>query len=135
MKNIPLAALALAAIALTGGAPVLAEKASPVPAVHAQAAASDSASDARASYSQKTRAEVLEWRDKLDRLSESSKASSREAWKSASEDLNASWIKTKEASARLEALGSASWSSAKISYQQASDALAAKWAKVRADAK
>jgi hypothetical protein len=135
MKKTSLHALVLAALVIAGGGPALAELAptSPRPAAPVELAETGPATADRASTAQKARDEVREWRVKLDAFGESAKTHSSEAWKSASENLNASWIKTREASARLEAAAAADWKSAKASYRQSSDELAAKWTKVRAD--
>jgi hypothetical protein len=137
MRKTPVHALVLAAFVLAGGGAALAELAptSPRPAVPVELAATDPAPADHASVAQKARAEVQEWRIKLDAFGESAKTHSGEAWKTASESLNAAWIKTREASARLEAAAAADWKSARASYTQASDELAAKWTKVRADLK
>jgi hypothetical protein len=136
MKKMPVHALVLAAFVLAGG-PALAELAptSPRPADPVALAETDPAPTDQASTAQQARAEVREWRVKLDAFGESAKTHSSEAWKSASENLNAAWIKTREASTRLEAAATADWKSARASYRQASDDLAAKWTKVRADLK
>ena len=136
MKKLPVHALVLAAFVLAGG-PALAELAptSPRPAAPVALAETDPAPADQASTTQKARAEVQEWRVKLDAFGESAKTHSSAAWKTASENLNAAWIKTREASARLEAAAAADWKSAGASYRQASDELAAKWTKVRADLK
>ncbi|MGO8738898.1 hypothetical protein [Rhodoblastus sp.] len=89
----------------------------------------------RATYAQKARAELQEWRVKLDRFGESAKAGSNEARKSASEDLNKAWTKARDASARLGTAAAADWESAKASFKKATDELAAMWAKVRAEVK
>jgi hypothetical protein len=136
MKRKPVHALVLAAFVIAGG-PALAELAptSPRPAAPVALAETDPASADQASTAQKARAEVQEWRVKLDAFGESAKTHSSEAWKTASENLNTAWIKTREASTRLEAAAKADWKSAGASYRQASDELAAKWTKVRADLK
>jgi hypothetical protein len=105
------------------------------PAAEIELAEAGPAAGDRASYAEKAHAEVKEWRVKLDQFGDSAKTKSTQAWKSASEDLNAAWARTREASSRLETAGAAEWDSAKVSYKQASDALALKWAKVRADVK
>jgi hypothetical protein len=137
MKKMPVHAFVVAAFLGAGGGPALAELAptSPRPAAPVELVETDPAEADQASTAQKARAEVREWRVKLDTFGESAKTHSSEAWKAASENLNAAWIKTREASARLEAAAGADWKSAGASYRQASDELAAKWTKVRADLK
>jgi uncharacterized membrane protein len=137
MRKIVVYAIVIATFAGTGGWPALASLAPafPSPAVQVELAEADSASADRDSYAQKARAEVQEWRDEIDRFGERAKVRSAQAWKTASEDLNATWIKTREASDKLQKAGEAGWSSARDSYRKAVDELAAKWTKVRADEK
>jgi hypothetical protein len=89
----------------------------------------------RDTYAQQARIEVQEWRVEIDRLSADARARSARAWKTASEDLNASWIRTRDASDRLRQAGKAGWNSARDTYNEAADELLAKWAKLRADEK
>jgi hypothetical protein len=136
MKTTPVHALVLAAFVIAGG-PALAEFAptSPRPAAPAALAETDPPPADQASTAQQARAEVREWRVKLDAFGDSAKTHSSEAWKTASENLNAAWIKTREASTRLEAAAATDWKSAGASYRQASEDLAAKWTKVCGDLK
>jgi hypothetical protein len=137
MKNTAFVAIVVASFALGGGLQALADIAPSAqnPAVEIELAEAGPVAADRASYVEQAHAEVKEWRVKLDRFGDSAKASSKAAWNTASDDLNAAWARTREASARLETAGAADWDRAKASYRQASDALEAKWAKVRADVK
>jgi uncharacterized membrane protein len=135
MQKILVRSIVVASFALVGALPAAAGLAPSAPSPAVQMAEAGPATADRASYAQKARADVQEWRVKLDRFGESAKTDSRAAWKTASEDLNTAWIKAKDASARLETASEAEWNSAKVSYKQASDELAAKWTKVRADVK
>jgi hypothetical protein len=79
--------------------------------------------------------DVKEWRVKLDKFDESAKVDSKEAQKTAAEDLNKAWSKASDAAAKLETTSVADWESAKASFNRASDELAATWTKVRAELK
>ena len=128
----------MASFVLAGAWPAAADLApsAPRPAAQVQMAeASSSAAVERGAYTQKAREEMQQWRVKLDQFGESAKAGSNDARKAASQDLDAAWAKTKEASARLETAGEADWEMAKVSFKNASDALTATWTKARATVK
>ncbi|WP_294532717.1 hypothetical protein [uncultured Rhodoblastus sp.] len=137
MKKIGADAILIAAFAAICAWPTLASRAPSVSgaADQIELAEADPAVAEHASYAQKARDEVREWRVEIDRFGDKAKARSAQAWNSASEDLNAAWLKTREASDRLEKAGAERWDSARASYREAADALAAKWTKVRADLK
>ncbi len=86
-------------------------------------------------YLQRVRAEMGEWRVKLDKFADRAAAKSQEARKAAAADLNEAWRKTRDAAARLETASAADWESAKASFKKASDELAAAWSKAVAEAK
>lgn len=100
-----------------------------------QMAEANVSKDEHTAYAQKAQAELQVWRVKIDEFGASAKAVSKEAWKTAAEDLNRAWAKAKDASAKLETAGEADWQSAKASFKKASDELAATWTKVRAEVK
>jgi hypothetical protein len=83
----------------------------------------------RSAYLQKAKAQLHEWRVKLDGYAESAKAKTEAAQTAAAEDLNKAWTKTKIAADRLETATAAEWQSAKDGFQKESDALSAAWAK------
>ena len=137
MKAIRVCSIAIASFAVIGALPAVAGLApsAPRPAAQVKMAEADASAADRATYAQKARADLQEWRVKLDQFGESAKADSGAARKTASEDLNKAWTKAKDASARLETAGAADWESAKASFKKATDELAAMWAKVRAEVK
>jgi hypothetical protein len=98
------------------------------------AAASDP-SGARDTYTQKARAEMREWRRKLDNFSRKAEAKGKEASNAAEIDLNKAWVKTKAASHELQTVGAKGWKSAKASFENASRELAEAWDKVRPEDK
>jgi len=135
--NILIRAIVIAPSSLIGALPATANLAPSAPHPVAQvkmAEAGPSTAD-RDAFAQKARAELQEWRVKLDRFGENAKAGSKEALKTASDDLNKAWTKAKDASAKLETARAADWESAKASFRTASDELAAMWTKVRAEVK
>jgi len=137
MKKLLIRSFVIGSIIVTGALPASADlaPAEPRPAAQVEMAESGATTADRTTYAEKARAEVQEWRVKLDQFVESANTGSKEARKTASEDLNKAWTKTKDAAARLETAGAADWEIAKASFQNASDELAAKWAKLRAEKK
>jgi hypothetical protein len=137
MKKLLIRSFVIGSIIVTGALPASADlaPAEPRPAAQVEMAESGATTTDRATYAEKAHAEVQEWRVKLDQFVESAKTRSKEARKTASDDLNKAWTKTKDAAARLETAGTADWEIAKASFQNASDELAAKWAKLRAEKK
>jgi hypothetical protein len=94
------------------------------------AAASDP-SGARDTYTQKARAEMREWRRKLDNFSKKAEAKGKEASNAAEIDLNKAWAETKAASRELQTTGAQGWESAKSSFENASRKLADAWDKIQ----
>lgn len=137
MKAMRICSIVLASFAVTGALPAVAGLApsAPRPAAQVKMAEADASAADRATYAQKARADLQEWRVKLDQFGKGAKAESDAARKTASENLNKAWTKAKDALARLETAGAADWESAKASFKKASDELAAMWAKVRAEVK
>lgn len=100
-----------------------------------QMAASEASSPHRDAYLQIRRAEVREWRFRLDKFVDGAAMEPQEARKSAAANLNKAWSKTSDAAARLETASAEDWGSAKGSFKKASDELAAAWSKAVAEAK
>jgi hypothetical protein len=113
----------VAPLALVGVAPALADSGSPSQTVEA-APASD-----RSATLEKAKAQLSDWRIKLDAYAEKVRVESQPARTEAAEDLNKAWAKTKDAAARLETASAAEWANAKAEFNKESDALAASWAK------
>lgn len=86
-------------------------------------------------YLQSARAEVGEWRVRLDKFAASATAESRKAREAAAPELNKAWSKTRDAATTLETASAADWRSAKSSFKKASEDLAATWSKVVAETK
>jgi hypothetical protein len=89
----------------------------------------------RETYTQKARAEMLVWQQKLHDFGERSKVKATDAQTKATNDLNQAWADTKTASARLETAAAEDWESAKTSFRNASDKLAVAWRNIGAEAK
>ncbi len=89
----------------------------------------------RETYTQKARAEMLVWQQKLHEFGERTKAKTTDAQTKATNDLDQAWADTKTASARLETAAAEDWESAKTSFRNASDKLAVAWQNIGAEAK
>lgn len=89
----------------------------------------------RTTYTEKARAEMLVWQQKLHDFGERSKVKATDAQTKATNDLNQAWANTKAASARLESAAAEDWESAKTSFRKASDQLAVAWRNIGAEAK
>jgi hypothetical protein len=89
----------------------------------------------RTTYTEKARAEMLVWQQKLHDFGERSKVKATDAQTKATNDLNQAWANTKTASARLETAAAEDWESAKTSFRNASDQLAVAWRNIGAEAK
>ena len=89
----------------------------------------------RTTYTEKARAEMLVWQQKLHDFGERSKVKATDAQTKATNDLNQAWTDTKTASARLETAASEDWESAKTSFRNASDKLAVAWQNIRTETK
>lgn len=89
----------------------------------------------RTTYTEKARAEMLVWQQKLHDFGERSKVKATDAQTKATNDLNQAWANTKTASARLETAAAEDWESAKTSFRKASDQLAVAWRNIGAEAK
>ena len=95
-------------------------------------ATGDSTAD-RDTYTQKARASLDEWRQRLDDFSAKAKAKGEEEGNAAQNELNVAWIK---AEAEQHKLGTASvegWEDAMISFENASHDLKEIWDKFRHD--
>ena len=89
----------------------------------------------RTTYTEKARAEMLVWQQKLHDFGERSKVKATDAQTKATNELNQAWANTKAASARLETAAAEDWESAKTSFRNASDQLAVAWRNIGAEAK
>jgi len=89
----------------------------------------------RTTYTEKARAEMLVWQQKLHDFGERTKVKTTDAQTKATNDLNQAWTDTKTASARLETAASEDWESAKTSFRNASDKLAVAWQNIRTETK
>jgi hypothetical protein len=89
----------------------------------------------RTTYTEKARAEMLVWQQKLHDFGERSKVKATDAQTKATNDLNQAWANTKAGSARLETAAAEDWESAKTSFRNASDQLAVAWRNIGAEAK
>jgi hypothetical protein len=89
----------------------------------------------RTTYTEKARAEMLVWQQKLHDFGERSKVKATDAQTKATNELNQAWADTKTASARLETAAAEDWESAKTSFRNASDKLAEAWKNIGAEAK
>jgi hypothetical protein len=89
----------------------------------------------RTTYTEKARAEMLVWQQKLHDFGERSKVKATDAQTRATNDLNQAWADTEAASARLESAAAEDWESAKTSFRKASDQLAVAWRNIGAEAK
>jgi hypothetical protein len=127
----------IAPLALIGALPAVAASSQRgLPAVaNVKMAAADASTTDRSTYAQKARADVKEWRRKLDEFGRTAEAKGKEARKAAMDDLDTAWTKVRDASAKLETAGTASWASAKASFENASDAMSETWKKARAQIK
>ena len=127
----------IAPLALIGALPAVAASSQRgLPAVaNVKMAAADASTTDRSTYAQKARADVKEWRRKLDEFGRTAEAKGKEARKAAMDDLDTAWTKVRDASAKLETAGTASWASAKASFENASDAMSETWKKARAEIK
>jgi hypothetical protein len=129
--------IVIAPLALIGALPAVAASSQRgLPAVaNVKMAAADASTTDHSTYAQKARADVLEWRRKLDEFGKTAEAKGKEARKAAMDDLDAAWTKVRDASAKLETAGTAGWASAKASFENASDAMSETWKKARAEIK
>ncbi len=78
---------------------------------------------------QKAKAQLSDWRIKLDAYAEKAKAESQPARTEAADALDKAWTKTKDATARLETASAAEWANAKAEFNKDYDAMSARWAK------
>lgn len=114
----------VAPLALAGVAPASADPGAQAQPVEATAPAAD-----RSATVEKAKAQLSDWRIKLDAYAEKVRVESQPARTEAAEDLNKAWAKTKDAAARLETASAAEWANAKAEFNKQSDAMAASWAK------
>jgi hypothetical protein len=89
----------------------------------------DSTAD-RATYSQKARDAMQDWRQKLHNFGEKAKAKGQEEGNAAGNELNAAWTKADAEERTLEAASAEGWESAKISFEKASHDLKELWDKI-----
>jgi hypothetical protein len=89
----------------------------------------DSTTD-RATYSQKARDAMQDWRQKLHDFGERAKAKGQEEGNAAGNELNAAWTKADAEEHTLEAASAEGWESAKISFEKASHDLKELWDKI-----
>jgi hypothetical protein len=118
---------------LMGALPAAASQSSPVRRTTASVrfAAADASTDARETYIQKARGEILEWQRKLVSFNEKAEAKGKDATTAAEKELHKAWANAETASQELQTVGAEDWKSAKIAFESASHKLASAWDKVR----
>ena len=115
----------VAPLVLAGVAPASADPAAQAKPVEATAPVAD-----RSATVDKAKAQLSDWRIKLDAYAEKIRVESEPARTEAAEGLNKAWAKTKDAEARLETASAAEWANAKAEFNKDYDAMAARWAKI-----
>ncbi len=116
----------IAPLMLAGVAPASADPAAQAQPVEAATPAAD-----HNATIEKAKAQLSDWRIKLDAYAEKAKTESQPKRTEAAEDLNKAWAKTKDATARLETASAAEWADAKVEFNKDYDAMAASWAKTK----
>jgi len=116
----------IAPLMLAGVAPASADPAAQPKPVEAATPAAD-----HNATIEKAKAQLSDWRIKLDAYAEKAKTESQPKRTEAAEDLNKAWAKTKDATARLETASATEWADAKVEFNKDYDAMAASWAKTK----
>lgn len=91
----------------------------------------DAAPVDHSSYAQQAEQKTREWRGKLDDFNQKAKVKGTAAAQAASDDLDKTWAKVKETSAKLQTAGAADWASARTAFESATQALSDSWTKAR----
>jgi hypothetical protein len=130
--RILLAPLLIGTLVLAGASPAVAQSkpTSDQAGVSVGMAPTHDAAAERESYTQKARADVQIWQQKLHDFDAKAEVRTTDAHASAAKDLDEAWTETKTASVRLETAGEKDWDNAKASFKTASDKLAVSWHKV-----
>jgi len=102
----------------------------PSTASRIQVAAGEEPGD-KSSYVDKAKAEVAEWRAKLDRFGEDAKAKGHDLSAKTKTELDAAWRNTADAGHKLQAASADGWDDAKAAYQHAKQSLENTWDRVR----
>jgi hypothetical protein len=100
------------------------------PRVSVAAAAAD-----RQSYLREARAEILDWRRRLEAVGQRAGTKGADADQAAQRDLTEAWSATQAAAKKLALVGDADWRTAQAAYEGARTALAAAWDKVQPEKK
>ena len=130
-------AIVIAPFVLSGALPATAGMApcAPQPVALLKMADAGAFAADRGACAQKAKADMQEWRVKLDQFGESAKIDSIQQSKTTIDDLNKAWARARDSATKLETAGATDWESAKASFRKASDELSATWTKIRSDAK
>jgi hypothetical protein len=126
------ASIVIGSLVLIGALPAAAGQSTPALGSGAPvrvAAGGDTTAD-RDTYTQKAKAEMQEWQQKLHDFSEKAEAKGKEAGNAAEVDLNKAWTNAEAASRKLQTVGAEGWESAKASFEKASHELADAWHKI-----
>jgi Skp family chaperone for outer membrane proteins len=129
--NHRIASAVIGSLLLAGGSAVVAQStAAQSIAPGIQIAAGEEPSD-KSSYVDKAKAEMAEWRTKLDRFSEDTKTKGHELSAKAKTELDEAWQKTEDAGHKLQGASADGWDNAKSAYQRAKQSLENTWDRVR----
>ena len=110
--------LMLAGTILLGALPAAGQSPSP-DAPLATGAASD-ASPGHATYLEKARTDLQEWRRQLDAFDAKAEAEGRADGRAAADRLDLAWARTQTEAAKLQAAGADGWARAKASFEDTS---------------
>jgi gas vesicle protein len=86
-------------------------------------------------YVQRSKAEMQDWRKKIDEFGDTAEAKGHEADAAAKSDLQAAWVNAEAESRKLATASADAWDDAKASFEKASQNLKDTWQKNHPDGK